>query len=93
MWQVNGFRFDLREASGALGDLGTLLPLMLGAIAAVGLAPVPVLLGFAIAYIGTAFPYRLPIPVQPMKAVAAVLLTAEATPASLAAAGATETWS
>jgi MFS superfamily sulfate permease-like transporter len=87
MWQASGFRFDLREASGALGDLGTLLPLMLGAIAVVGVAPVPVLLGFAVAYIGTAFAYRLPVPVQPMKAVAAVLLTAEATPASLAAVG------
>lgn len=81
------FRFDLREASGALGDLGTLLPLMLGTIAVVGIAPMPVVLGFAIFYIATAFLYRLPIPVQPMKAVVAVLLTAEMTPASLAASG------
>lgn len=81
------FRFDLREASGALGDLGTLLPLMLGTIAVVGLAPMPVVLGFALSYIATAFWYRLPIPVQPMKAVAAVLLTAEMSPESLAASG------
>ncbi|WP_375263441.1 putative sulfate/molybdate transporter [Palleronia sp.] len=81
------FRFDLREASGALGDLGTLLPLMLGTIAVVGLAPMPVVLGFALSYIATAFWYRLPIPVQPMKAVAAVLLTAEVSPESLAASG------
>ena len=32
------FVFSLREVSGALGDLGTLLPLMLGTIAVVGLA-------------------------------------------------------
>jgi MFS superfamily sulfate permease-like transporter len=81
------FSFDLREASGALGDLGTLLPLMLGTIAVVGIAPMPVVIGFAISYIATALWYRLPIPVQPMKAVAAVLLTAEMTPASLAASG------
>lgn len=81
------FRFDLREASGALGDLGTLLPLMLGTIAVVGLAPMPVVLGFALSYIATAFWYRLPIPVQPMKAVAAVLLTSEISPESLAASG------
>ena len=81
------FRFDLREASGALGDLGTLLPLMLGTIAVVGLAPIPVVLGFALAYIATALVYRLPVPVQPMKAVAAVLLTAEMTPVALAASG------
>jgi hypothetical protein len=36
------FRFDLRELSGALGDLGTLLPLLLGTIAVAGLAPMPV---------------------------------------------------
>lgn len=81
------FRFDLREASGALGDLGTLLPLMLGTIAVVGLAPMPVVLGFAVSYIATALWYRLPIPVQPMKAVAAVLLTAEISPETLAASG------
>jgi hypothetical protein len=74
------FIFSLRELSGALGDLGTLLPLMLGTIAVVGLAPMPVLVGFAVFYIATAAYYRLPIPVQPMKAVAAVLLTAHLSP-------------
>jgi MFS superfamily sulfate permease-like transporter len=81
------FVLSLREVSGALGDLGTLLPLMLGSIAVVGLAPMPVLAGFAIFYIATAAWYRLPIPVQPMKAVAVVLLTAELSPAALAASG------
>lgn len=83
----NDFRFDLREASGALGDLGTLLPLMLGVIAVAGLAPLPVVIGFGLAYIATALTYRLPVPVQPMKAVAAVLLTTGATAASVAASG------
>lgn len=77
------FVFSLREASGALGDLGTLLPLMLGTIAVAGLAPTPVLLGFAAFYIATAFYYRLPVPVQPMKAVAAVLLTSAALPGAI----------
>lgn len=85
--QGEKFVFDLREVSGALGDLGTLLPLMLGTIAVVGMAPTPVMLGFAIFYIVTAFHYRLPIPVQPMKAAAAVLLTAQLGPAALAASG------
>ena len=89
MTQPKGERFilSLRELSGALGDLGTLLPLVLGMIAVVGLAPVPVLLGFAVFYVATAFYYRLPIPVQPMKAVAAVLLTAGISSAGLAASG------
>ena len=81
------FIFSLREASGAAGDLGTLLPLMLGTIAVVGLAPLPVIAGFAAFYIATALYYRLPVPVQPMKAVAAVLLTTQLTPATLAASG------
>jgi len=81
------FSLSLRELSGALGDLGTLLPLTLGTIAVVGLAPTPVLAGFAVFYIATAAYYRLPIPVQPMKAVAAVLLTAGITPAGLAVSG------
>lgn len=81
------FLLTLRELSGALGDLGTLLPLMLGAIAVIGLAPLPVIAGFAVFYIATALYYRLPIPVQPMKAAAAVLLTAQFTPAELALSG------
>lgn len=77
----------VKDASGALGDLGTLLPLSLGAIGVAGLAPVPVLLGFAAFYLATGLYYRLPIPVQPMKAVSAVLLTTQVSAASLAASG------
>ena len=78
---------SVKEVSGALGDIGTLLPLSLGAIGVAGLAPVPVLLGFAVFYIATGLYYRLPIPVQPMKAVAALLLTTEVTSQSLVASG------
>ncbi|GHD42664.1 sulfate transporter [Thalassobaculum fulvum] len=85
----NRFTLDLCEVGGALGDLGTLLPLMLGVIAVAGLAPTPVLLGFAAFYVATALVYRLPIPVQPMKAVAAVLLTTQVSGAGLVAAGVT----
>lgn len=81
------FQISLRELSGALGDLGTLLPLTLGVIAVAGLAPTPIFLGFGIFYVATALYYRLPIPVQPMKAVAAVMLTTEVTVSGLAASG------
>lgn len=87
MQRGSQFVCNVRELGGAVGDLGTLLPLMLGAIAVVGMAPTPVLLGFAVFYIGTSLYYRLPIPVQPMKAVAAVLLTAGLGPGALAASG------
>ncbi|WP_417565013.1 molybdate transporter family protein [Marinobacter sp.] len=77
----------VKDASGALGDIGTLIPLGLGAIGLAGLAPMPVLLGFAVFYIATGLYYRLPIPVQPMKAVAALLLTSQVSSQSLVASG------
>ena len=77
----------VRDASGALGDLGTLIPLGLGAIGLAGLAPIPVLVGFAVFYIATGLYYRLPVPVQPMKAVAALLLTTQVSSQSLVAGG------
>lgn len=85
---TRGFAFDVKEASGALGDLGTLLPLMIAAVALGGLSPVPVLLGFAAFYALTALVYRLPVPVQPMKAVVAVMLVTQVPPQSVALAGA-----
>ena len=45
------------------------------------------LAGFGIFYVATALIYRLPIPVQPMKAMAAIAMTGAATPAMLASAG------
>lgn len=77
----------VRDAGGALGDLGTLIPLGLGAVGLAGLAPIPVLLGFAVFYIATGLYYRLPVPVQPMKAVAALLLTTQVSSQSLVASG------
>lgn len=81
------FVFNGRELNGALGDLGTLLPLMLGVLAVGGVSPGPVLFGFAAFYLATAFHYRLPIPVQPMKAVAAMLLTVGMSATELALGG------
>ena len=82
-----GFLFDLREVNGALGDLGTLLPLTLACIALAGLSAPQVLMGFGVFYIGTGLIYRLPIPVQPMKAIAAVILVTQVSPTSIALSG------
>lgn len=84
---VEKFRFDLREVNGALGDIGTLLPLMIGAVALAGLSPAQVLLGFGLFYVATGLIYRLPVPVQPMKAVAAMALASEVTPGAIALSG------
>ncbi len=66
----------LRELAGACGDLGTFLPLTIGAIMVGGLPASSVLAGFGIAYLITAGFFRVPIPVQPMKVAGAVLVTA-----------------
>ena len=60
---------------------------MIGAIAVAGLAPFGVLFGFAVFLIGTGLFYGLPLPVQPMKAVSAVILTDGLLPGEVAASG------
>jgi hypothetical protein len=75
------------EIGGAFGDLGTFLPHVLGAITVAGLAPVAVLLSFGAFYIASGVIYRLPTPVQPMKAVSAVLITSGLSPGEIAATG------
>jgi hypothetical protein len=77
----------LQECSGACGDLGTFIPHVIGAMTVAGLAPVGVLFGFAVFLIGTGLFYGLPMPVQPMKAVSAVILTDGLRPGEVAAAG------
>ncbi|HEX7974017.1 MAG TPA: putative sulfate/molybdate transporter, partial [Anaerolineales bacterium] len=69
-----GFRFSLAELSGALADLGVLLPLTLALVTLNGMnaASAFVVIGFA--YLVNAFAYRLPIPVQPLKSLAATAL-------------------
>ena len=60
------------ELSASLADLGTFLPLVLGVLIVTQMDPVGVLFGFGIFALVTGALYRRPIPVQPMKAVAAM---------------------
>ena len=77
----------LQECSGACGDLGTFIPHVIGAITVAGLASAGVLFGFGVFLIGSGLFYGLPLPVQPMKAVSAVILTNGLRPGEIAAAG------
>lgn len=76
----------LGDSAGAFGDLGTFMPHVVGAMTVAGLAPAGVLFGFGASLVATGLFYGIPMAVQPMKAVSAVLLTgqlsAEATAAS-----------
>src|SRR5580700_7713141 len=80
-------RSIIQEASGACGDLGTFIPHVIGAMTVAGLAPVGVLFGFGVFLISTGLFYGLPLPVQPMKAVSAVILTSGMKSSEVAAAG------
>lgn len=68
------FRFDRVELAGSFGDLGTLLPIVVGMILINKLSPTTVFLSFGIFYLITGLYFRLPIPVQPLKAVGAIAI-------------------
>ncbi|MFZ2042304.1 MAG: putative sulfate/molybdate transporter, partial [Desulfobacterales bacterium] len=70
----SSFRFDRVELAGSFGDLGTLLPIVVGMILINKLSPTTVFLSFGLFYLITAFYFRLPIPVQPLKAVGAIAI-------------------
>jgi len=72
--QPTAHRFDRVELSGAFGDLGTLLPIVVAMILINKLSPSLVFLAFGLFYIVAGYYYRLPIPVQPLKAVGAIAI-------------------
>ena len=70
------FRGDL---GGSLGDLGTLLPFMVGYIVVAGVQASAILLAFGLCLLAVGWRYGIPFPVQPMKAVGAAALASAAT--------------
>ncbi|MDP6101414.1 MAG: putative sulfate/molybdate transporter [Dehalococcoidia bacterium] len=82
-----GLRFSLSEFGGAFGDAGTLVPLLIALIAINGMHPAPVLLLVGVAYIGSGLFFRLPISVQPLKAVAAIAIALGLSPETISASG------
>ncbi|KAI1483027.1 hypothetical protein F4774DRAFT_367933 [Daldinia eschscholtzii] len=77
----------LAEISGALGDLGTLLPLMitLAVNGSISLSTTLVFSGFFNLVTGIVF--GIPLPVQPMKAIAAAAIASRASERETVAAG------
>jgi MFS superfamily sulfate permease-like transporter len=74
-------RFDRRELSGAFGDVGTDLPLMIGILRTTGLHVPSALFAFGLMQIMTGLIYGIPMAVQPLKAMA-VIVIAQKLPAS-----------
>jgi xanthine/uracil/vitamin C permease (AzgA family) len=80
-------RFDRNEFSGAFGDLGTDFPLLAGMILAAGLDAASVLTLFGAMQVFTGFAYGLPMPVQPLKAMAVIVISQRVAPEVLAGGG------
>ena len=70
-WSDTSWRGDL---GGALGDLGTLLPYLVGFIVVAGVHATSILLAFGVSLIVVGWRFGIPFPVQPMKAVGAAAL-------------------
>lgn len=76
-----------RDAAASVADLGTLVPIA-AALVVVNGVDVVAALGLAGAlFILAGFVYRVPVPVQPIKAAAAIAIATQASPRVLAAAG------
>jgi sulfate permease, SulP family len=67
-------RFDRRELAGAVADVGVLIPIAVALIVGNGLSATAVLLPAGLLYVTAAFVYRLPVPVQPLKAFGAIAI-------------------
>jgi SulP family sulfate permease len=85
--QTRDYSYNLQEMGGAVADLGTLLPLMLALILLNGLSATVVLILTGLVYIVGGIYYRIPMPVQPLKAVAAISITLGLSSSVIGAAG------
>src|SRR5438105_15774330 len=83
----NAPRFDYTEFAGAVADFGVFVPIAVALVVKNGLSPTAVLLPAALLYIAAGLLYRLPVPVQPLKAFGAIAI-AKGLGASAIAAGA-----
>ena len=79
--------FNRRELAGAFGDLGTDLPLLVGVVVASGMDPTAVFVTFGALQVLSGLTYRMPMPVQPLKAMAVVVIAGQATGGQLQLAG------
>ncbi len=85
--RADPLRFDLRELSGSLGDLGTFLPLSVAMALTCGLDIGLIFIFAGLMNIATGITFRQPIPVQPMKAIAAVAIAEGLSAGAIASAG------
>jgi len=80
-------RFNRLELAGSFGDIGVLLPLALGLVFINKLDATAIFIAAGLYYLLSGLYFGIPVPVQPMKVVAAYALAMELEPGVIAAAG------
>lgn len=85
--RTGGLRFTWEELAGATGDFGTIFPIVLGVAIVSDVNLSVIFLFFGIFYIISGFFYRLPIPIEPMKAIGAVVIALGLSSGEIAIAG------
>src|SRR5436190_15385955 len=81
------FRFSLGDATGSVADLGIFVPLAAALILVNGLDATSVLLAAGLLLIAAGFVFKVPFPVQPLKALTAVAVAQKLAPGVIHAAG------
>ena len=88
LYNIQTFRRQpLAEISGSVGDIGTLLPILIALTDNESIYLSSTLIFSGLANIFTGLIFGIPLPVQPMKAIAAVAIARNFTPAENASAG------
>lgn len=77
--RLGGNSYDLQELAGAFGDLGTLIPFIVGYITVNQMDPCGVLVAFGLFKIVAGLYFKTPVPIQPMKAIGTAAITQAAT--------------
>ena len=83
----SNYLFNRVEFAGALGDLGTLLPLAIGLILINGLSPTGLFLSVGLFYIFSGMYFGVTVPVQPMKVISAYAITTGMNASQITASG------
>lgn len=82
-----GLQFNLSEFNGSLGDFGTIIPIVMGVALVSDVNISTIFLFFSIWFIIAGFYYRLPIPIEPMKVIGAIVIAEGLAAPEIAASG------
>ncbi len=82
----NRLRFNLFELSGSLADIGVFMPLAIGLIKFNHVNPTSLFLAAGLLYIIAGIYFKIPMPVQPLKAASIIAITIGASAGEISAA-------